>query len=265
MKKSILVVLGVLVLVIGFGVYYVLTNLDSLVKAAIEKYGSEAVHTAVRVGSVNINLGDGAATIRNLTVANPDGFSFPHAFTLGEITVDIDIENTDEQLIAIDAIKVASPQVFYEINEERSGNLNVLQEGLNVKSTPDKKPDTKASGQGGVELKIDSFNLNGAEMKAKIVPLKNKEYDLKLPPVKLSRLEGTPEEIASQVLDQLISHAKQEIKKKGLNKELAAAKARLKAKVDQKVDEAKSRLKDKTESKVEEQKDKAKEKLKELW
>jgi hypothetical protein len=49
------VLLSLLLAVAGTAVY-VLTNLDSLVKAAIEKFGSQAAETAVRVSSVRTML-----------------------------------------------------------------------------------------------------------------------------------------------------------------------------------------------------------------
>ena len=49
MKKIVLGAVLVLFVTIGIGVYYLLSNLDMLVKVAIETYGSEATQTAVRV------------------------------------------------------------------------------------------------------------------------------------------------------------------------------------------------------------------------
>ena len=73
MKKVILGLVLVIILAIVGGVYYVLTNLDALVEAAIEKHGSEATQTAVRVDSVKIDLSNGAGAISGLTIANPTG------------------------------------------------------------------------------------------------------------------------------------------------------------------------------------------------
>ena len=83
MKKAILGFVLIIIFVIGGGVYYVLNNLDDLVKAAIEKYGSEATQTAVRVDRVKINLVDGAGGISGLTIANSNSFTMPNAFSLG--------------------------------------------------------------------------------------------------------------------------------------------------------------------------------------
>ena len=80
MKKLALGAFLVLLLSIGFGVYYLLSNLDSIVKAAIESYGSEATQTTVRVGKVQLKLTDGSGSISGLTVGNPKGFAAAQAF-----------------------------------------------------------------------------------------------------------------------------------------------------------------------------------------
>ncbi|MGB5278360.1 MAG: hypothetical protein WBP02_14470, partial [Gammaproteobacteria bacterium] len=130
MKKTIFITIAVLIVVIVGAVFYVFSNLDAIVKAAIEQHGSDAVKTSVQVEGVAIKLTEGAAAIKGLTIANPEGFSMPQAFSLGEIAVDINLEKTDKELIAIDAINIAAPQVFYEINAARQGSLNVLKDNL---------------------------------------------------------------------------------------------------------------------------------------
>ena len=258
MKKSILAILAVVVIVFAAGLFYVFTNLDGLVKAAIEKHGSEAVKTSVRVDSVAIKLADGAASIKGLTVSNPGEFSLPMAFSLGEITVDIDLDKTGEELIAIDLIKVGKPLVFYEINAERKDNLTALKSNLGIKPSARSETVAQEASSDSVKLSIKRFVLDGAVVKAKIVPLKGKEYDLKMPTIKLTNLRGSPEEISKQVLSQLIDHAEKEIRRKGLDKELAEMKAKAKAKVKAKVDEAKSDLEEKAKKKIGD-------KLKKLW
>ena len=76
MKKIILGLFLVILIAIAGGLYYVLSNLDALVEAAIEKHGSEATQTAVLVDSVKIDLASGAGGISGLTIANPKGFFY---------------------------------------------------------------------------------------------------------------------------------------------------------------------------------------------
>jgi hypothetical protein len=265
MKKTVFAIIIILVIAFAGTVYYVLSNLDAIVKAAIESYGSDAVKTSVRAENVAIRLPEGAATIEGLTIANPDGFATPLAFSLGEITVDINLEKTSQSLIAIDVIRVIAPEVFYEINAEREGSLNVLKDNLDTggDGAADTSADTDASGAGdsaSIMLDIARFEFRDAGLQAMVVPLNNKSYDIKLPALVLTDMKGTPEQISRQLLDRLIEHVKNEIHKQGLDQELAEIKAR----AQQKVDEKKAELEQKADDRIKEEQEKAEDKLKNL-
>jgi len=265
MKKTIFAVIIIFVIAIAGAVFYVFSNLDAIVKAAIEDFGSDAVKTSVQVEDVAISLTEGSATIHGLTVANPDGFSLPQAFSLGEVAVDINLEKTRKQLIAIDAINIAAPKVFFEINADRQGSLNILKDNLGVGAgasagTSTGAESSKESAGEPIKLNIARFEFKDASLHARVVPLNDKTYDLKLPVLVLTDLNGTPDQISRQVLDRLIDHAKKEIQKQGLDKELAE----LKAKARQRIDEEKAKLQQKTDDQIEQEKQKAEDKLKNL-
>ena len=265
MKKAFLIVIAVVVIVIAAAVFYVFSNLDTLVEAAIEELGSDAVNTSVQVEKVEIWLTEGTARINGLTVANPDGFSLPQAFSLAEVGVGINLEKTSKEQIAIDVVNIVSPRVFYEINAERQGSLNILKEnlaaggGVSAETSAGSEAATDSEAA-PVKLDIARFEFRDASLHAKVVPLNDKTYDLKLPPLLLTNLTGTPEQISRQVLDKLIEHAKQEIRKQGLDQELAE----LKAKAQQRIDEERARLEQMTDEQIEEEKQKARDKLKNL-
>lgn len=260
MKKTILIILFLVIVVLAGGVYYVLTNLDSLVKEAIEQFGSQATQTRVEVQRVNIHLKKASAAISGLTVANPGGFSMPNAFSLGEISTRLDLKATNKANIAIDEVKILSPEIFYEVNADRKANLNLLKDRL---AGGDKNA-AKQTGAGKSAdmptLSIHKFVFSGAAVHALLVPLKNKQYDLKLPAFTLSNLHGTPDQISRQVLNQIIDRARDEIRRKGIDAELDKAKAEVKAKVDAE----KAKAKAKVDSRVEEEKSKAQDKLQNL-
>jgi hypothetical protein len=264
MKKTIWAVIIILVIAVAGVVFYVFNNLDAIVKAAIEEYGSDAVNTSVEVEEVGIRLTEGTAVIKGLSIANPDGFSLPQAFFLGEMAVGLNLEKTSKEMIAIDVINIVSPQVFYEINAERQGSLNVLKDNLGMGGGADDAPagggTPAASEPAPLRLDIARFEFRDASLHAKVVPLKNKTYDLKLPSLLLTNLSGTPEQISRQVLDRLIDHAKKEIQKQGLDKELAE----IKAKAQQRIDEEKAKLEQKADDRIEQEKQEAQDKLKNL-
>ena len=269
MKKILLGLVLVIVLIIALAMYYVFSNLDSLVKAAIEQYGSQATQTEVQVESVKIHLGDGAAAINGLSIANPKGFAMPKAFSLGEISTRIDLESLQEEPYIIDEITVRAPQVFVEINKDKQTNLNELKKNLMAASgkqtTATSETKTDKSTAKEPRLIIRRINFVEGNIQAKVVPLKNKEYQLKLPALKLRNLggdKGVPaSQLASEIISQLSDHARNEIKKKGIDRELDKLKAKAKAKIE----EEKAKLKQKADSKLEEEKEKAVDKLKDLF
>ena len=268
MKKIIVGLFLVVVIAIGAVSYYVFANLDTLVEAAIEKYGSEATKTTVSVDRVKINLKDGSGAIHGITVGNPAGFSDPNIFSLGEVSTKINYESVSKEIVVIDDITVLAPQVFFEMNKDKDTNLDILKKNLmsGQSSAPAAKESSKPEGSGKpVKMIISHFKFADGDINATVVPLNNKKYKLKLPAIVMKDLGApngaTPEEISKQIINKLTDQAKAAIKKQGFYREIE----QLKTKAKQKVEETKTELKSKADSKVEAEKERAKDKLKSLF
>lgn len=270
MKKVILGLVLLIIFAIAGGVYYVLTNLDSLVEAAIEKHGSEATQTAVRVNSVKIDLSNGAGAISGLTIANPKGFALPYAFSLGEIRTAIDLQSLKEEPYIIDEITILAPQVFVEINEGNKTNLNELKNNLasgssSSPSTEKKQQPASESSAQEPRLIIRSVTFADGSIQAKVAALQNKEYQLKLPGLDMKNLGGskgaTGSELASEILKRLTDRASEVVQKEIIDAELN----KLKEKAEARVDEEKEKLKAQADVRKEEEKQKAEDKLKNLF
>jgi len=244
MKKVVLGAILVLLITIGFSVYYLLSNLDSLVKSAIETYGSEATQTSVRVDNVKIVLQDGSGAIHGLTVGNPKGFATPNAFSLGEIATQIDLKSLSEDVPVIEHITIRAPEVFFELNENGQNNLDKLKSNLQSGASTSS---SSSSGKGdGSEPKliIRKLIFSDGNIHARVVPL-DKNYELKLPNIQMNNLGGktgaTPSQIASQALKVLTDRALAEIKKKGIDQ----YKAQLEGEVNKRLDTEKEKVGDK--------------------
>ncbi len=269
MKKIIFGIVLVIIFAVAGGVYYVLNNLDDLVKAAIEKYGSEATQTSVRVDSVKINLTEGAGGISGLTIANPGGFDVPNAFSLGKVRIGINLQSLQEEPYIIDEITVLAPQVFVEINKDNKTNLNEIKNnlmaGMPDKSTAKTEVAPVESGSKQPRLIIRRITFSDGTIQARMAALNDKEYQLKLPSLNMTNLGGnkgaSPSELASEILTRLTDLASEEVKKKVIDVELD----KLKARAREKVDAEKARLKKKADAKIDEQKNKAKDKLKGMF
>lgn len=244
MKKVVLGAILVLLITIGFGVYYLLSNLDSLVKSAIETYGSEATQTSVRVDNVKIILQDGSGAIHGLTVGNPKGFAAPHVFSLGEIATQIDLKSLSEDVPVIEQITIRAPEVFFEINEKGQNNLDKLKSNLQSGAPTSSSSSSAKSGGSEPKLIIRKLIFSSGNIHARVVPL-DKNYELKLPDIQMNDLGGktgaTPSQIASQALKVLTDRALAEITKKGIDQ----YKAQLEGEVNKRLETEKEKVGDK--------------------
>lgn len=270
MKKIILGLALVIILAIAGGVYFVLTNLDALVEAAIEKHGSEATQTAVLVDSVKIDLSNGAGGISGLTIANPKGFALPYAFSLGEIRTAIDLQSLQEEPYIIDEISILAPQVFVEINEGNKTNLNELKKNLASRASSntahDKKEQAPAEGDAKEpRLIIRRLTFADGTIQARVAALENKEYQLKLPGLDMKDLGGskgaTGSELASEILKRLTDRASEVVQRDIIDAELN----KLKDKANARIDDEKAKLEAQVDARKEEEKKKAEDKLKDLF
>lgn len=169
MKKVIVIAAGVLVAaVIGISIF-LLSNLDSLVKKAIETIGSQVAGVPVRVSDVKIALTEGKGTLRGLSVANPPGFTSDTAFKLGEITLALDPGSVTKDPVVVTQILIAGPEVTYEVGASGS-NISVIQANVQSsvggggKSEADKPAATTSSGKSGPNLVVDKLDITGGKV-----------------------------------------------------------------------------------------------------
>ena len=214
-KRVVIISVIVILVLIGTGIILLMTNLNMLVKMAIEKAGSKVVQTAVRVDHVNIRLKEASAGIAGLTVANPRGFETEHAFSLGQISVDIDASTVTEDELRIDKILVDAMEIFTEVNEENKNNLNEIKKNLLTEdgaapSGTGTKKETKEK-----TIFIRRFVFSQGALHAKVVPM-DKEYHIRMPSMVLRNVRGTPDQIARQVLSRITNTALREVKRKGI-------------------------------------------------
>ena len=199
MKRVILIGSALVVVLLVAVFWYVYSSLDSLVEQAIEHYGSEAAGTRVEVGSVSISLSDGRGTLRDVSVANPEGFSSAHALYFREVTLQIDLGSIGENPVVLEEIFIDAPQVRYERNDQGTSNIDVIRQNL------------QSSGGGGASqqegeetrLTIRKFEARNGRIEAD-APQLDEEIRADLPTVRLSGLGGNsgapPSEIGKEVL-----------------------------------------------------------------
>lgn len=213
MRRAIIVVfmvLGVIVLGAGGAGFYLFTQLDSLVKTAIEEVGGRALETKVSLGGVSINAFDGRGTLNGLAVANPAGFSDAEAIAVGEARVAIDTDSLTGETIVIRDVVIRAPRIRYEVGPE-GGNLERLYEAVGGAvedgSTAGTGASTDGGGTAGAErrLIVDHLLIEGAEVSVRAPSLGLDDVTVPLPTIELNdlgRSEGglTAEQILAGVM-----------------------------------------------------------------
>lgn len=192
--------------------YYFLSNLNVLVAGAIETHGSEVTETRVGVSGVDISIREGRGSIEGLRVANPGGYAEQDAFSLGNITLDIDLSSLREDPIVIDEIRVQGPVIHAELSKTGASNVDELRKRVEAYTSG-----SSSSGKGGDEKKIRIkkfvFEEGRIVVDASAIGVQKKE--IALPEFRLSNVGGSagaaPDEIAKIVVVTVAKNVTSEI------------------------------------------------------
>lgn len=219
--KKILIGLLILLLTLAGAAYFLLGDINSIVKSQIEKHGSSTLQTRVNVDDVNIKLLEGLGEINGFSVANPKGFSQASALGFHTVRLDIDTQSITTMPIIVEEILIDSVATLYELNAQAKGNLNVLLEQLSAgsasESSTQKASDESASGKSDIRIVIKKIVVKDTRLALDLTALGDKKYDETLPSFTLNNIGGTqglaPEAlgqaIGKSLLNNIIKQAKQ--------------------------------------------------------
>jgi hypothetical protein len=224
MLKKIAIGFAVLIVVLAIGANYLWSNLDSIIKAAVEKYGSAATQTTVRLDSVKLSLTSGEGSLSGLSVGSPAGFSASKALYLGAVSVKIDTNSiAGNGPIVIRQIVIEKPQVTYEFTTSGDSNLQTIARNTQTYAAsfagktgnpPATLAASNTSSAPGRKVIIDSLTINDGQVSITHPLLQGRQLDAPLPAIHLSNIgksEGgaTPAEVAKLVLGAISQDATQ--------------------------------------------------------
>ena len=203
--KKLLYIGGVLLVVIAIGLYFLFSSLNSIVKAAVEKVGSDATQAQVRLKEVDIQITSGKGAMRGLTVGNPSGFKTERAFSLGEISLQVEVGSVTKDTIVIKEIVIAAPEVTYELASGGS-NIDALQRNVNAYTGGGKAEKSKGSGEGGKKLVIENLYVRNGKVSVSAIALGGKTMTTPLPDIHLTNIgKQSGGATAGQVTQQVLS------------------------------------------------------------
>ncbi len=131
MKRWVLIGGGLIVLIAIVVLYFVFSSLDSLIVAAVEKFGSQITQTEVRLKEAKVSVTSGEGALRGLSMGNPKGFKTGNALRLGEISLKLDVGTVTKDPVVIKEIVISAPQVTYEFGPNGS-NIDAIKRNINA-------------------------------------------------------------------------------------------------------------------------------------
>ena len=199
--KILLISLVAVFIVIGVVLALAVANLDKIVKAAVEKVGTQTLGTEVTLASVDISLKSASGGLNGLVIANPEGFTTESAFELDKVSLDLDLSTIRSDVIVVNLVVVDGARVVFE---EKGGKINLQELLKNIETAPD----SGEAAAEGPKLVIKEFRFTNAETRL-ITEQLGQDVNAKIPDVVLNDIgtkgEGvTAAEAAQQLLSPLI-------------------------------------------------------------
>lgn len=207
------IVLIVVALVLGAGVYYFGANLNSMVARVIETNGNRVTETDVKVSGVVMSLRDSRGSIDHLTVASPNGYDANDVFTLGNITVVIDPQSMVGNVIRIEEVHISAPVVFAEFTKSGSSNVDELRR--RVQDYAGAAAGGKAARPNAKRIRIALLVLEKGRIEIDAAALGVATRTIDLPEIRVTDLGGTkgapPDDIAKEILAAMARAATSEL------------------------------------------------------
>ncbi len=213
MNKIIIGFVVILVVAVAGAGYYLMQNLDGIVKSLVEEVGTEVTNAQVRVREVKINLAEGRATLSGLTVANPPGFSSDPLFTLGNISVAIDTSSLTGPVYLIEEISIDGVHVLAE-QKGAITNVQKFMDGMPKSGDSDDVGDT-GSNEVDIKLAIGRIVFSDGTMELRSDQIGNQSVELKklqLRNIGTAENGLTPGEVGEKIAGQLMVGVKDALK-----------------------------------------------------
>tara|TARA_B110000908_G_scaffold155486_1_gene193707 strand:- start:30 stop:761 length:732 start_codon:yes stop_codon:yes gene_type:complete len=234
--KKLLLFISLLALFVG-GAYTLLNGdvLNKLIKEQIETQGRALTEQSVNVANVDIKLLEGTGKIHGLVLNNPKSFSSMPAFSLDEITLDIDINSLTSNPIILNKLIINNPNALVEFNEKGRANIQEILAAIKKNLPPSSEPIVSNDGEVEPRIMVKKFVLAGVVLNVDLTKLGNTTHSKTLPDITLMNIGGDTGLPADELGGELLKQALSTILKSAKKQQKEVVKDKLKEKVKDKI------------------------------
>ncbi|CAE7594832.1 cya3 [Symbiodinium microadriaticum] len=200
MNKGMGIAGGLVVVAIAAFAFVAYSYLDTVLEALVEKYGTEMTAADVALDRASVSPTEGEGSLSGLTVGSPQGFQSENVLSLDDISLAIDPNTINSDVIVIKKIGVARPEITVELNKEGKTNLQALQQNVEDyvaklsggQGAPVEDSSQPAEPATETKMIVDEFRLTDGKVKLNATALGLGEAEALLPPIVLEDI-GRPE------------------------------------------------------------------------
>ncbi len=207
--KLLFKLVGLLLLLVVIAGGAVLFYSDAIVKKGIETGGETALGVPTRVGEINLSFLGGEATMKNLNIANPTGFSSPQFLELGHADIAVSLNSLLSDKVIIPRIEMSGIRVNLEQRDGRNNVNPLLERARQLAGDKDRPADSPPSQprDAGKKFIVSYFSLDNVQVNANLDVLgQSSSLNLVLPKIELRNLGEEEQGLTMPELVERIIH-----------------------------------------------------------
>lgn len=174
--------IGIVLLLVIIGGWWLVSNVNSLGKVAVEKGSTYALGVDTKLGGLNLSLLGGSVELTEMNIANPQGFKAANIMTLGKGQVAISIPSLLSDTIEVPLFELKN--LALNIEQSGIGKTNFDQLLENLKKVQGDAPAEQTGSS--KKLKIKKLLITDTTANIQLLPIGGVPSTI---PVKIPRIE----------------------------------------------------------------------------
>lgn len=187
MKKVLLIGFASIVVLLIIGIL----NMGTLMKGAINNFGSRFTGTDVTLSEMDISFLSGKAEAKDFSLGNPEGFKAKDALKVSSIYFDLEERSLTTNVIVVEKIEVIEPVITFERGKDTDNLKKILE---NIRAFVGEGEEQESS-EKELERKIliRDFYVKSGKVHISIPGLSSEVIQANLPDIHLEDIGGMKE------------------------------------------------------------------------